>query len=72
MAKMPGSIVVGTDDKVDKYLLLANSHAGMSSLQIKLTPIRVLQQHSYHGADLRGLSLDPSFSGREKAFDIRQ
>jgi hypothetical protein len=44
----------------------------MSSLQIKLTPVRVLQQHSYHGADFRGLSLDPSFSGREKAFDIRQ
>lgn len=42
LAKIPGSILVGKDDAVDKYLLLANSHTGMASLQIKLTPVRVV------------------------------
>lgn len=42
LARIPGSIVIGKDDAVDKYLLLANSHTGMSSLQIKLTPVRVV------------------------------
>lgn len=42
LAKIPGSILVGKDDVVDKYLLLANSHTGMAALQIKLTPVRVV------------------------------
>jgi len=42
LAKIPGDIVVGQEDRIDKYLLLANSHTGMSTLQIKLTPVRVV------------------------------
>ena len=42
LAKLPGDIVVHKDDKVIKYLLLVNSHTGMASVQIKLTPVRVV------------------------------
>ena len=42
LAKLPGDIVVHKDDKIIKYLLLVNSHTGMASVQIKLTPVRVV------------------------------
>ena len=42
LAKIPGSIIVHKNDTVDKYLLLVNTHTGMASVQIKLTPVRVV------------------------------
>jgi len=42
LAKLPEDIVVHKEDRVMKYLLLVNSHTGMSSVQIKLTPVRVV------------------------------
>lgn len=42
LAKLPGDVTVRKDDRVMKYLLLVNSHTGLTAVQIKLTPIRVV------------------------------
>ena len=42
LAKLTESMVIAEGDEVVKYLLLANSHTGAASVQIKLTPVRVV------------------------------
>lgn len=42
LAKIPGEILIKKEDKIDKYLLLANSHTGLAAVQIKITPVRVV------------------------------
>jgi phage/plasmid-like protein (TIGR03299 family) len=42
LAKLPGEIRFAGDDISDKYLLLSNCHNGMSGVQIKFTPVRVV------------------------------
>jgi len=41
-AKLPDTIRVVGDDIVDKYLLLTNSHNGLSSIEVMFTNIRVV------------------------------
>ncbi|MBF0407760.1 MAG: DUF932 domain-containing protein [Candidatus Riflebacteria bacterium] len=46
LARMPESFKVGKSDEIMKYLLLMNSHTGLSTVQIKLTPVRVVCQNT--------------------------
>ena len=41
-ARLPGDLEVASGDRVKRFLLLSNSHDGTSSVQIQLTPIRVV------------------------------
>jgi len=42
MAKLPKSITLPGEDKLDTYLLFSNSHDGTLPIDIRLTPVRVV------------------------------
>ena len=41
-ARLTGDLELASGDRVERFLLLSNSHDGTSSVQIQLTPIRVV------------------------------
>lgn len=49
-AKLPVQTSVGKDDVIDNYLVFSNGHAGNSSVDIMITPIRVICTNILNGA----------------------
>lgn len=41
-AKLPGYILAGRDDSIEKYLFLTTSHDGFGSITAAFTPIRIV------------------------------
>lgn len=46
LAKLPGDIIVGKDDLVKKYILLAHAHDGSLAVRELITPVRVVCQNT--------------------------
>jgi phage/plasmid-like protein (TIGR03299 family) len=71
LAKLPGQMRVVGDDVADKYLLLANSHDGKGSIQIKFTSVRVVCQNTltlaFGGGEFFRLVHTPDVKQRLKA-----
>jgi len=71
LARLPGDVVVYKDDRLMKYLLLVNSHTGMASVQIKLTPVRVVCNNTLTMALSFGESMRiPHFPDVKKRLDF--
>jgi phage/plasmid-like protein (TIGR03299 family) len=50
LAKMNSELMIGDNDKIDKFILLSNSHDGSNALTVKISPIRVVCQNTLSAA----------------------
>ena len=77
LAQLPGSIQVTHEDKVEKYLLLANSHDGSSAVEMMFTPIRVVCQNTLNMAlnsyeQGKKIRMRHTISLGQKVLDVRE
>jgi phage/plasmid-like protein (TIGR03299 family) len=56
-ARLAGDFEVVSGDAVQRFLLLSNSHDGTSSVQVKLTPIRVVCNNTLTSALAKGRTI---------------
>jgi phage/plasmid-like protein (TIGR03299 family) len=56
-ARLAGDFEVVSGDAVQRFLLLSNSHDGTSSVQVKLTPIRVVCNNTLTAALAKGRAI---------------
>jgi len=61
LTKLPDIMKIGSQDTVEKYLCLTNSHDGTKALQVYFTPIRVVCQNT----------LNVSLKNKGKSISIR-
>lgn len=54
LVKLRDEMVIGHNDRVDRYLLLSNSHDGSAAVSIRFTPIRVVCQNTLNIAMKKG------------------
>lgn len=50
LAKLPGDVIIKGFDKIEKFLLLMNSHDGTTTITVKVTPIRVVCENTLAAA----------------------
>jgi len=77
LAKLPGHIrVKNSDDLVDKFLLLSNSHDGSAAMRVFFTPIRVVCQNTLtlaeRGSRGQGVSILHKGDLQAKIHDAQQ
>lgn len=71
-AKLPDTFYVGSkEDRIEQYFLLTNGHDGLSSIQLKFTPVRVVCQNTLQQALIADGNKTVSIKHMGKNMEVR-